>query len=1042
MNNEKFLIYNASAGSGKTFTLVRRYLGILLSSPHPDTFKRILAITFTNKAVNEMKSRILENLHQFSKEENLENPSDLFRYICEDLDIGSEELYLRSKKVLSRILHNYAFFDVSTIDKFNHRLIRTFAHDLKIPMNFEVFLESKLLLSEATDRIIYKAGNDELLSKTLISYALEQADADKSWDISYGLNSIGSLLLNENHTPFVKALESKSLEDFQQITREMKTGISDIGTEIREEAERTLQLFETNNLDRSCFSRGYAFDFFSRTAHGDFRDDFSLQWMNDISDKPLYAQKLLKTEPEKAAILDQLQPQIAQHFEKTKELLKQHYFLSNVYQNLMPLSLLNEINKELQVIKAERDQLLISDFNQTISEAIAGQPAPFIYERMGERYRHYFIDEFQDTSFMQWQNIQPLVAHALESEDQNRQRGSLMLVGDAKQAIYRWRGGEAEQFMALYTDTNPFQVGKEVINLPRNYRSYDTIVNFNNDFFAFSSTCFQKEHYRDLFLNYSRQEPNDKPGGAVTLNFLDEKESESRYEAHGTAVRDRIRILVDQGYGYGDIAILTRTNNEGSFMASCLSEAGIPVISSDSLLLKNDPGIQFLISLMAYHVNPEDLQSAWEIIWFLTEINDNEAERSRIMNEHLHDLPVYLGSFRFESNQFLSLPLYEAAEYAIDRFDLGELSSGYLEHLLSELLKFSQKENNSMINFLAWWELHKDKLSVQNPESGTAVRIMTIHKSKGLEFPVVMYPFADSPIYPNRGEKLWVKADEEVFGLPNVLVNKNKSLKEVNETLNELVTDFEAEQELDQVNLLYVAFTRTVEQLYVWSPLKNFKNAGSPKNYAELLYAYLDHKGLWNGEQTTFSFGNPGEKRSAAKTGRDGHEFSSKLRPGNLAFTDKLVTTTGSLWETRQEEALERGNLYHELLFGLQYAWDIDEVINNGLAEGLLPPEEKEQTKKVLTAVTTHPELTEYFSDSYEIYREKEIFTKNGESLRPDRFMVKEKGIVVLDYKTGSRQLEHQVQVDRYASVLSEMGYRINGKILVYLGEEIEVLHL
>ncbi|MGS0525871.1 UvrD-helicase domain-containing protein [Zobellia nedashkovskayae] len=412
MEHSTFKIYNASAGSGKTHTLTKEYLKIVLSTG--DRFSKILAITFTNKAVNEMKHRILDSLFKFGKVTGEVGAPPLFLNLMQELNVDAETLRKRSKQTLKEILHNYAFFDISTIDKFTHRLIRTFAKDLKLPQNFEVVLDTDLLLDEAVAKLVHKAGTDKQLTKVLLEFALEKIDDDKSWDIAYDLGNIGKLLFRENHAEHLQNLKDKDIKDFVELKKTLRSRIKAAQESLVGFASLALQLMEENGLEYKDFKGAYFPKFMDKITAGDLTMDFNAAWKQNFADAVLYN----KSTPDGTkATLDDLHPQFSEIFNKIKHTFYELSFLKNAYSNLVPLTVLNAIQKEVKNLQNERDQLSIAEFNTIISKEIKNQPAPFIYERLGEKYRHYFVDEFQDTSTLQWNNLIPLIGHALEGED-------------------------------------------------------------------------------------------------------------------------------------------------------------------------------------------------------------------------------------------------------------------------------------------------------------------------------------------------------------------------------------------------------------------------------------------------------------------------------------------------------------------------------------------------------------------------------------------------------------------------------------------------
>ena len=366
MNPNTFNIYDASAGSGKTFTLVKEYLKILFTSPGKNTYKNILAITFTNKAVGEMKERIIETLKAFANTKVLDASNDMFSTICDELSIEPIDLHNKSKLILNSIAHNYAAFDISTIDKFTQKLIRTFAHDLKLPINFEVELDTESVLNEAVDRLIAKAGIDKRLTKILIDFVFEKADDDKSWDVALDFYSIAKLLVNENDISAIETLKEKSLDDFKALKKGLAEKIIIAETFIINKAESILTLINECGLEYNDFSSSYLPKHFKKLTDKKFNINFDAKWQEDIESRTLYPKRVTQ---DIATTIEQIQPQLAIAFNETKQELFQLKLLQNFYKNRTPLSVLNLINNELDVLKDEQNILLISEFNAIISNS-------------------------------------------------------------------------------------------------------------------------------------------------------------------------------------------------------------------------------------------------------------------------------------------------------------------------------------------------------------------------------------------------------------------------------------------------------------------------------------------------------------------------------------------------------------------------------------------------------------------------------------------------------------------------------------------------
>ena len=1031
-----YTIYSASAGSGKTSTLVKEYLKIILDSRHSGKFRQILAITFTNKAVNEMKVRILDSLFSFSRTDRLENRSHLFGEICQELRLAPDELKAHSGRVLRELLHNYAFFDVSTIDKFTHRLIRTFARDLKLSQSFEVVLDTDMLLEEAVGRLLGKAGEDRGLTGVLIAFALEKIDDDKSWDIGYDLFKTGQLLFNENHLGHVKLLEGKDLKAFGELKKNIHIGIGESEDLMRHSANQTLGSINANQLARQDFTRGWFPDFMEVIGKGEFHKvNFNAQWKQKFGEEAPYN----KNCPEEIrSRIDALLPSWRTLFKQILRAYNHWCLLQNAYRNLVPLTILNAIDKEVKELEKERDQLPISSFNSLIAAEIKTQPAPFIYERLGEKYRHYFIDEFQDTSLMQWQNLIPLIGSALESVDAHGDHGTLLLVGDAKQAIYRWRGGRAEQFLNLINGiSTPFTVSPDVKLKPSNFRSHEQIVTFNNDFFGHISAFLGNDLYSKLYTEGSNQQTNDKKGGLVQLEFVSGGER-ARDELYCEAVLRYIEKLAGLGYDYGDICILTRTRAQGVGLADYLLHRHIPIISSETLLLQNHPKIDFLIALLQCCHLPSDRNAAYKVLYFLA----TGKEKHQTIAAYLENPQGFLlDRYGFETEYVRHSSVYDGLEYAIRCFSLAEKSDAYLTFLLDEVFNLEQNEGSSIPSFLQFWEQHKGKLSIVAPEAMNAIQIMTIHKAKGLEFPIVIYPYANTDIYSSRREKdayVWLPVSPvEYAGFSELLVSKKKEMTSYNELAAQLYNEEQQKLELDAFNLLYVALTRAEKALFVLSE-SDLDNEGKPKTnyFSGLFIHYLIEKGIWDKELTTFSFGellhNEGDNPIAGNTLTIPHQYSYRNRP-----EFRIITRSGMLWETERQEALSGGNLLHELMARIETGADIEAAITALLRKGMVKITETRELRELALSIIDHPALSPYYQNELLIRNESEIFTEKGRILRPDRIVFHEKQATLIDYKRGMKNPDYALQLYDYADALESMGFTVENKIIVYINQEV-----
>ncbi|PQB05363.1 UvrD-helicase domain-containing protein [Aureitalea marina] len=502
-------IYDASAGSGKTFTLVREYLTELLISKNPSFFRHILAITFTNKATAEMKNRIISTLIDLSWIEPKDPPA-MLEELIESTGLDRSKIKSRARSILEHLLRNYGMFSVETIDSFNHRLLRTFASDLKLPGQFEVSLDTEDLLLMAVDRLIDKVGEERVLTDLLIEFALEKTESDKSWDVGYDLFNSSKILAKDKEQESLESLLSNSLTELLEYRQALLDRVAGLRRLIQANGEGIMEMFRQKDIERLNFTRGYIFDFYQKLAEGNTDMNLQTKWLQNLESQDPYTSK---QKQEIKDLVDGLMPDVISTYHATRPLIIELRFLENILSNFIPIAVLKLIDNEIQGLEKELQILPIYKFNRIIGSKIKDQPSPFIYERLGERYRKFMIDEFQDTSFLQWQNLIPLIENALSQQYTDGTFGQLTLVGDAKQSIYRWRGGLPEQFIELDQTNIPFQGAMvQMSHLPRNYRSRDQIIDFNNGFFTHTSGFLSYMAYQELYRTGNRQETNKRPG--------------------------------------------------------------------------------------------------------------------------------------------------------------------------------------------------------------------------------------------------------------------------------------------------------------------------------------------------------------------------------------------------------------------------------------------------------------------------------------------------------------------------------------------------
>ena len=1037
-----FQVYNASAGSGKTFTLVKEYLKVVLNSDDRYKFQSILAITFTNKAAAEMKARILDNLQLFSEGDE----NDLFIKLLEETNLEKQTIQDRSSQILEAVLRNYSAFGITTIDSFTHKIIKSFAFDLGLNLNFEVELDSETLLNQAVAVLISKIGVENDVTNTLIDFSLEKAKEDKSWDISHDLNDVAKILLNDEDAKHFKTLRSKTISDFTSLKKKLTKSQKTLKLRFSEIGEEGLSIIGNTSLKDNDFYYSLIpkhFSSLSTPEKAKFFDESKLK--QRIEESLFYA----KSKPDEVkSIIEEILPELLQLYDESEKLYEQFTLNQLVLKSLIPLAVLTKINAELSTIKEENNIRLISEFNQLISNNIKEEPAPFIYERIGQKYMHYFIDEMQDTSVLQWQNLIPLIDNALSQENSN-----LLLVGDGKQAIYRWRGGKAEQFIKLgsenqnETRSNPFQTHKEIKGLDTNYRSYSEVIEFNNSFFQYVSNYFQSPMYQQLFVEGNAQKITKKVGGFVSIDFLEkETDKEENDLKYAKKVLETI-LNLDSNFSRKEVCVLVRKKKEGVTIANYLSENGVDIVSSETLLIQNSKKVNFIIDVLQVIQHPKD-HSAWmQLIYFLYSHLKIELEIHSFITsfdiKKENDFFVKIKDFGIEFNleNFNQIPFYEKIEEIIRDFKLTEISDAYLQFFLDIVFE-QQKRGTDVQQFLDFWERKKEKLSIVAPEAENAVQIMTIHKSKGLEFPVVIFPY-NIDIYQQINPKSWITElpIEEFEGFRELLIAANKSIKYAGKSGEDIYNFQREELELDSFNLLYVALTRSVEQLYVITE-KTISPKGevNSKYTSGVLINYLHTIGEWSEEKTNYTFGdrkkvskNTIEK---SKTTIQDQFVSNPWQQHNIY----MVANSSKLWETEQGRAIKYGNLIHEMFSKIITNKDVEKVLHQYVNQGLISFDDSSKIRGILDEVVKHPKLEEYYKENVVVYNEREITTEDNQVVIPDRLVFNTQSeVTIIDYKTGKHSKSYHQQLLQYEKVLKSMNFNVVKKLLIYINDEITI---
>lgn len=1024
-----FVVYRSSAGSGKTYTLVKQYLTIALSEPLPHRYRQVLAITFTNKAASEMKERVLGTLKSIATGNPEGTAAFMADELAENLGISLETLSQRAAVVLSSMLHNYSDLSISTIDKFTHRIIRTFAFDLKVPVNFEVEMDETRLISGTTDLLLEKAGRDELVTKILTEFSISRAEEDQYWDIEHEIQEYARLLLNEDTFQVIDSQGLPAPEEILAKRGKLIRSVRGFEEKVKAIGQKGVEIMRTAGVDPASLaggSRGVGV-FFTHLA--DFTKCIPSPTIQKTVEKDDWSAS--KTPAPEKALIESIRPQLAELFDQLYIVLEKYpeYILQQmIVRNLYGTALLSELSIALTEFKSTENILPISEFNRILSGIIKNEPAPFIYERLGERYRHFLIDEFQDTSKLQWHNLLPLLENGLSS-------GNLsMIVGDAKQSIYRWRGGEASQFInlpdVLASNDDPFTQDRgKVLELHyqekllgKNYRSCPAIVNFNNEFFEFNSATLpvnSSEVYRDL-----KQEAREGDDGYVNISFVgsDEMKKDECHELFLDKTVERIRYLTDKGVSEGSIAILVRTNSDGASVAARLNAEQIPVISQESLLIGSSAKVRLVFCLMQSLFQPFEQTHRIKIIAALKECKRlEEISWHELMDEksfqgllNRHKIPTG------DRDQLTRLSLYDLAETTVRQLDLGKDPDPYLTAFLDQVHQFRKKADNSPTAFFKWWEETGRNRSINMPEGIRAVKILSIHKSKGLEFPYVILPFTNW-FARNDAKPVWVKYTDEGEE-KSYLVNFSKKLEEAG--FAHLYEEESAKAILDELNLLYVAFTRPVKGLFILSSF-----AGKGSRIPGMLKGFIESKGTWSDTESEFHFGTePTDETCEEESSAPLPEFTSSDWSKSIRISH--ISPEG--WDpTHPLGETEKGILLHNLLSECQSISQAPEKASLMHCR----PDLKEWLNEVALKLAKENKLAEVFDSGEKLMVERDILDMEGNLYRPDRVVIKNGKTYILDFKTGRKSDKHKKQIVTYAARLHEIGYSDIKKFLVYVND-------
>lgn len=1042
-----YTVINASAGSGKTYALVQRLLMICLRYPNQQqSIRNILALTFTNKAANEMKERILTWLGNFSSEDFAEN-GDLKNiqkaFEQEGLKITIDELHIRAKKLLDYVLHNYSTLNIGTIDRFNSRLVRSFSYELGLAKNFNLEIEAEPFLIEAVDKMLDQIGENEVISESFMDYVDYSLENNERINLNKNLYDSAKEFVKDIHYEHLKNNKDFDSTNYENIKNTLRKEIVLHKKQAVELTEKSIELFRSRNIEIEDFAQGKngiggfftkVLDFYQQKRPGfPFPTTAEESVVNNY--RKGSSAKSKHKENDILEILDQLLDNRMQLILLYIETQKKEKILSA----LLPLKVNKDIQDELKKIEEENDLVLLSKFNILINENLKNEPSAFIYEKVGSQFQHYFFDEFQDTSELQWQNFLPLRDHSISTENT-----SFTLVGDPKQSIYRFRGGESKLMLDIINKKEITPKEAELLVLKDNWRSAKNIVRFNNDLYRFHSEILEEEH-KNIFGTDAEQNPKSFMEGRVKVNLIENLTNEDFYNDTSERMRKDIQESLDNGFKFSDITILCRGNFDIFSYSQKLGnlkviykgeETNIKTISDKGLTLELSNTLKAVIEFLKWEVNPKSKTNLIMMMYYLNQLGrirmaDFTLEMKEILEINSHEeILLFIQSkysLSLKQDHFPRFNLYNFVEYYINEFSVENKETDFLLNFLEMLFNFTQNAGASTKEFLKYWDEEASSYTIQASENIDAVQIMTIHKAKGLEFPIVFIPMMNK----NRDAEFtnWFETSQDT-ALKSVNINQfNKNLEVYDEEIEKFNKQNSYKNLVDRLCLQYVATTRPVEQLFFY-----IQKANKTSNNLELL-EFLQSKNTENLDEFDLYEVNPEllKKYSKEKTSSFKTKDIRVLKNISENTTSIKIATPSKNYQVRNEK-VRLGVFVHELLSQINTAKDISKVVECYILEGQITIEESEVIQLELEKILeTH---ADFFDERWEVINEKDIMiTENGESrvYRPDRILKSDEGYIIVDFKTGEESAKNERQIENYKNILESLGKKVLKTQLIYL---------
>ena len=999
-------ILKASAGSGKTYNLAREYIRLLLVKKDPQAYRHILAVTFTNKATDEMKRRILDELHVLAVKPE---ESPYFKDFVPKVFPTADALQKRASSQLGGILHDYSSFAVSTIDKFFQQTLRAFSREIGQFSSYQVELDKAALVEESVDRILDGlTENDRALLNWLTENVKDGLRNGNRFNLEPPLKEMAVNLKSTDHADAVRKFRideesAYSKEHLKEIQKGCNDLVRGFRKDVGEAAKAALDVLRNHGVDPADSYRGFlqALSSYEKLDPHERIFPPSDAFLNRAGEPDDWFAR--SKEHLRRSVEGDLKGPLNAFCTLFGDRYRQYLTARLIGDQVYTLGIAAELRKAFEEVQKEKNVISIDDSNTILKGIIDGSDAPFVYEKLGVRFEDFLLDEFQDTSTIQWENFYPLLLNSEAGGFDN------LIVGDVKQSIYRWRGSDWHLLDSGVREDFGLMPGFETV-LNGNYRTCRAIVEFNNRFFPYAAGQLDAllggdeitRIYHDVEQNVCFKDPAE---GSVDVRFCDD------YDSEMDEIVASVRKVIDAGGEYGDIAILVRGNQEGSEIAARLVSEGIPVVSDDSLFVKSSVTVRRLVSQLSL-VDAPDTEGHPSVAGFLARSMDIRIP------EHYHSLADLAESL-----------LRDLRDADPDTFD-AEVP--YIQSFMDYLLDWTSAHGNDLSAFLRDWGEADPKIA--SPETGSSVRVMTVHKSKGLEFPYVIFPFAEKvTLY--KGSSCWCRPEVEGTPLADFADGVYHVELSGGSENTLFAEDYRRERKLqfiDNINVFYVALTRAKYGLKVIAKkpprkvLDAVKAGGAAdwKNLSQILCGFVGTLEFHSG--TMYDFGSLERQAGPAAPLETGYPSFPAGDRGRLKFSRDAADYFGPDGLVGPDASNRlRGLVLHDILSSVMVPIDLPRAVDRAVAAGELPREDRDRTLRFLEAEIASVASRGWFAtEDVRVLNESPVIGPDGAELRPDRVILRADGSAsVIDYKFGEPEKEHVGQVRTYVDIYRALGY-------------------